>query len=389
MSGTARSAAACVACGSTAWSPLPDVGAGRSVTTAGQIVDEPLAKAHCRGCGLVQRRTPRLLADTDYYDRRYSFFDRPGAERFDRDRYDAMANWIRESVQSEPATALDVGCGRGWMLDAMRRVWPRTRFIGIEPSADDSEKARRRGLDVRTARLGDNRQATYDLVYATNVLEHTRSPAEFLIGLRRACAPGGQVVITCPDASTPNQDIMFSDQNFSFLPAHLQMLAGQAGLDVEAWHGPPPVVSLRDKQLVVFRTADRDAPTRSRVALLPADNERLYEARNAYVASWRDCDARLTRACKQCRQVYNFGTSTWSFLLAGYCPHYWRLVTACIIDGGGGEFLGKPVSDVGTITLRETDAVVLGVDPASQHHLAARFAGSPARLVTWNDLIGR
>ena len=41
----------------------------------------------------------------------------------------------------------------------------------------------------------------FDLVLATEVLEHLRRPAEALMALRVLCAPGGRVVITVPDGA--------------------------------------------------------------------------------------------------------------------------------------------------------------------------------------------
>jgi 2-polyprenyl-3-methyl-5-hydroxy-6-metoxy-1,4-benzoquinol methylase len=366
------------------------VGAGRSVTTSGRIIDQPLAKAHCGRCALVQRTAERYLAAGDYYEKRYSFYERPGAERFDRERYDTMASWIAASVPNPPRHVLDAGCGRGWMLEAMRRAYPNARFRGIEPSEAESENARSRGFNVTTARVGTETVAApeFDLVYATNVVEHTDAPADFLRALRRMLAPGGRIVITCPDATRPNQEMMFSDQNFSMLPVHLGTLAAQAGLVTLEWVAPPAHLSVRDKQLVVLGTDPRGARRNAPPPEAP-DGDRLYDWRCQYLASWTACHEKLKRECVGAAHVYHFGTSTWSFLLAGYCPDYWSLVTSCAIDGGSGEFLGKPVVDAEHLSLGEGDVVVMGVDPDRQQRFAERFGHTPARRVTWNDVIPR
>jgi SAM-dependent methyltransferase len=379
----------CVVCGATDWLPLPDVGGGRSVTTAGRLILDPLGKAHCSHCGLVQRTAAPFLAQTDFYEKRYTFYERPGADRFDRPRYTAMARWIRAAAPTAPARILDAGCGRGWMMEAMQAVFPGAAFRGIEPSEAESENARQRGFDVATARVGRSAagQGSYDLVYSTNVLEHTESPVDFLAGLRGMLAPAGRVVIICPDGSNPGSELMFSDQSFSFLPAHLEDLAAHAGLEVVRWGDPPAEPSLRDKQLVVLRRAAADRPAGAARAW--KDVAPLYQARCDYLNAWKSCGERLSRECQRARHVYNFGTSTWSFLLAGYCRDYWTLVTACMIDGGSGEFFGKPVRHAAQVRLAAGDVVVMGVDPKAQAGFAARFADSPARTVAWNDIIAR
>jgi SAM-dependent methyltransferase len=378
----------CVVCGASDWLMLPDPDNEQSVTTGGRIIAEGLGKSHCRSCGLVQRTRATLLAKTDFYETRYSFYNRPGANRFDRERYAQMAAWIRASLPITPVNVLDAGCGRGWMLEAMVSVLPSAHFRGIEPSETESENARRLGFDVVTGRVGSSASAAhYDLVYSTNVLEHTDAPLNFLIGLRELMAADGRIVITCPDASHPGSEMLFADQNFSFLPEHLEALAARAGLEVDTWAGPPAHVSLRDKQLVVLRQASA-APAKA-VTPQIEDSAALYERRRAYLQGWEQCGERLARECRGAGRVYHFGTSTWSFLLAAYCPEYWSQVTSCIIDGGSGEFFGKPVADAESVTLAADDVIVFGVDPDRQAWFAERFVDSPSRAVLWNDLVRR
>ena len=381
-------AATCAVCGASAWQALPDVGRGVSVTTAGRIINEPLGKAHCRRCGLGQRVTTRLLAQTDFYEKRYTFYARPGAEQFDRVRYGGMAEWIRRAVPMAPRRILDAGCGRGWMMEALAPRFPAAVLSGIEPSEADSEHARQRGLDVIGARVGAEgiRVRPADLVYSTNVLEHTEAPADFLAGLRQLLAPDGVIAILCPDGSVPGAELMFADQNFSILPPHFERLAQAAGLQVVLWQPPPPGSILRDKQLVLLRHATAGAP---RVEPAPVDVDVLCEKRRAYLDAWQRCDDWLMEACGAAATVYQFGTSTWAFLLAGYCRRYWARLDACMIDGGRGEFLGKPVLDAGRVDLTPGAVVVLGVDPDRHAEFASRFDGGAARIVSWRSLISR
>ncbi len=214
----------CAVCSGTEWHPLPRLDAGRSITTAGNIVSEPLGKSHCRRCGLVQRTAAPFLARTDFYEKHYSFYERPGASRFDCERYSGHGDVDCRRSPAPPARVLDAGCGRGWMLDAMASLYPESQFSGIEPSESESHNARRRGFDVITGRVGGGtlRTSRYDLIYSTNVLEHAECPAAFLANLRSMLAADGRIVITCPDASRPNAEMLFSDQNFSFMPSHLE-----------------------------------------------------------------------------------------------------------------------------------------------------------------------
>src|SRR5258708_40363121 len=99
----------CVLCGGHNFDPIPAPWT-HSMTTAGKLIDEPLSKAQCKTCGVLQRVQIRHLGHTDFYERQYSFYERPGAAIYDKPRYAAMAEWIRSSLaRFKPQFILDAG----------------------------------------------------------------------------------------------------------------------------------------------------------------------------------------------------------------------------------------------------------------------------------------
>lgn len=98
---------------------------------------------------------------------------------------------------------VDIGCGSGHLLRALSDRTPGARFVGV----DFSENAIRRARNVlHEARwlVGDAyapplKEASFDLVLCTEVLEHLERPREALDALVRLCAPDGRVVLTVPD----------------------------------------------------------------------------------------------------------------------------------------------------------------------------------------------
>jgi hypothetical protein len=177
---------------------------------------------------------------------------------------------------------------------------------------------------------------------------------------------------------------LWSDHNFSFEPRHLFAAAERVRMGIENWQRNPPHHSLLDKQLIVLRTQ----PGKSGVTPpLPAASDTL-QARREYIRSWDSVRARLDKATENCRRVFNFGASTWTWLLAAYCPAWWRSVECCLVDRFSGSCLGKRVAAVDEIRLDRNDAVVLGVNPASQDQVASRF-GSTCRTIHWDDLVSR
>lgn len=343
-------------------------------------------------CGILQRVEMRQLGETEFYEKHYSFYERPGASVFDAPRYAAMAGWIADVIAPfAPRTAFDAGCGRGWMLEALSKRFPSTTFTGVEPSEQESENARRRGLKVVTGKIGSELQleGRHDLVYSTNVVEHTTDPFQFLATLGSLVADNGFVVILCPDSSEPNSEFMFSDQNYSFTPLQLASVAYRAGLTAISWSTRANPPSLRDKQLMVFvKAGDGISPPCKFKRDSPLGE--LLETRRRYVLSYTRCDDYLVNEVRNASRIINFGTSTWSMLLAAYCPNYWCVVDSCAIDGGDGEFLGKEVFDASNFDLRNGDFVVLGTNPVTQDGFLKRFSSQKGvSCVRWNHVIGR
>jgi SAM-dependent methyltransferase len=93
---------------------------------------------------------------------------------------------------------LDAGCGTGRNLQEFGALGDAQ---GVDPSPEAIEFCRRRGLQAVTeARLESLPFAdgSFDLILATDVLEHIEHDADALTELRRVSAPGGRLLITVP-----------------------------------------------------------------------------------------------------------------------------------------------------------------------------------------------
>jgi len=95
----------------------------------------------------------------------------------------------------------EVGCGTGFVLQAIRRAHPSMALAGSDVGETALAYARSRVPDahlfVADARALPLRR-TYDVVGAFDVLEHIDDDAGALSGIRGAIAPGGGLLITVP-----------------------------------------------------------------------------------------------------------------------------------------------------------------------------------------------
>ena len=121
----------------------------------------------------------------------------------------------------DPGRVVDIGCWTGSFLVAAReRGWDP---VGLEPSKWASDRARERGLDVRTAGIDAHGldDASFRLVAMCDVLEHLDRPGEAVDTMRSLLERGGALYLTVPDAGSRLARLM-GRRWWSVLPMHVQ-----------------------------------------------------------------------------------------------------------------------------------------------------------------------
>lgn len=384
----------CVVCGSGQWLKLPDPSNRKSVTTAGSIIDEPLGKSQCAACGFVQRTEYPYLGSADFYENRYTtYYGRPGMEAFNSQHYVDIAQWLSDALgEFTPDSIVEVGCGRGWTLREISAVYPQAIVEGIEPSLVNSDEARRSGIAIHTAKLDKDNipDKQYDVVFSNHVLQHTTDPVGVFKAMGEITSSRGRIVVTVNDASIPNNELLYSDPNFSFLPTHIVRLAERAGLRMLSRRKAPDSEILKFSQLFVFCKQDHEGGG-LRSDPLPNTNaailEDLYGKRKQYIEVWSKIDDYLCWKTERCRNVYNFGAGLYSYLLACYCESYWKRVASCTVDRFSGQCVGKRVVPFEELQLSDRDCIVIGTRPGIQRDLALRLKNLGRETVCWDNFI--
>lgn len=114
-------------------------------------------------------------------------------------------------------SVLEVGCATG---NFRLHLPDDISYFGLEFNEKAIDKARSRGLDVRTIpleRFAASHRATFDSVFAFQVLEHVSQPRRFLLDMVSATKPGGLIVF-----SVPSEDsfLRYEVNNVTNLPPH-------------------------------------------------------------------------------------------------------------------------------------------------------------------------
>lgn len=97
---------------------------------------------------------------------------------------------------------LDIGCGHGKFLSRIKKRFKNIQIKGKDYSDEEIALAKKRGLNVSKCNLEegiDEKNNTFDIVYAGELIEHLYNPDIFLEESNRILKKGGYLLITTPN----------------------------------------------------------------------------------------------------------------------------------------------------------------------------------------------
>ena len=108
--------------------------------------------------------------------------------------------FLRGSVRAGDR-ALDVGCGTGEFTAALAQAGAEAIGVDVAEAALERARARHPGLDFRLVPFDGPLpfdDGTFELVWASEVIEHVADTARWLSELRRVLVPRGRLLVTTP-----------------------------------------------------------------------------------------------------------------------------------------------------------------------------------------------
>jgi SAM-dependent methyltransferase len=131
-----------------------------------------------------------------------AFYQTRQTDDFDDDR---LSKVLHEAIAVKPATALDIGCGRGTLLRRLQQSCPACELFGVEISALSAAEAAASGVRVFAASIADGLplpDGSMQLVIMGEVIEHLFDPDAALDEIKRVLAPGGTLILTTPNLAS-------------------------------------------------------------------------------------------------------------------------------------------------------------------------------------------
>jgi SAM-dependent methyltransferase len=127
-----------------------------------------------------------------------------------------------------PRRILDAGCGKGIFTFATARIFPEALVIGVDSSPElvrrNTILAERLGIKNIRFYVQDLTEfeapETYDVIIATDVLEHVADDCGLLCGFHAALQPGGRLVLHVPHVT--RHVLGWSRLNFIEIEGHIR-----------------------------------------------------------------------------------------------------------------------------------------------------------------------
>ena len=201
-----------------------------------------LTLIRCSGCASAFYEPPDIADFSDLGHDREQFW------RF----YVEVGGGVWETIwpilaAADRGSLLDVGCGFGFALDFWQRTG-RGEAVGLELADYGREGARQLGVTIHSELLQNCKALAgrrFDVVYASEVIEHVPEPSAFVALLSQWVADDGVLIMTTPAASFISQGNNSSTLLAALAPGfHGFLLSSEAFADTARHSGFSEVETL-------------------------------------------------------------------------------------------------------------------------------------------------
>ena len=200
--------------------------------------------SECRQCGLgFLNPRPSWEELEPYYSAQYAAYGHSHGARYDDELTVVEARrtgTFRHIPIPDGKRVLDVGCGGGYFLRICAKLGAKVQ--GIEPSPIAAEQALSQGIPVFNGMIDTfETHERFDLITASQVLEHVPDPVAVLAKMRSLLAPGGMIWLAVPNADCRWANALGWKWDGADLPYHLlhfgpramESAATRAGLSIK------------------------------------------------------------------------------------------------------------------------------------------------------------
>lgn len=205
----------------------------------------------CNGCGFVFLSPMPTQAELNEL---YSGDDGITADHYPKAKSRrGRAFWaaVRFLPYLRGRRALDIGCGGGFMVDAMRRMGARAAGVDISPGAIAYARKQfpKNRFWCESFETFDADGEQFDFIYSSEVIEHLNDLPTYMALLRKVAAPGARLFLTTPDIGSPRRPENVTDWDVFSPPRHVQFFDETTLARLFSGHGFGEAKRIPDKKV--------------------------------------------------------------------------------------------------------------------------------------------
>lgn len=154
----------------------------------------------------------------------------PMAEARREKIFKPRAEFIAESFpEVRSGRIADIGAGFGLFLEELKKLWPESDIVAIEPSVDMANICRVKGLNVLESTLeAVSSTERFNLLTAFELFEHLHDPAPFVERVLDLLNPGGYLFLTTLNGLGFDIQILWERAKSVSPPHHLNFFNPQS-----------------------------------------------------------------------------------------------------------------------------------------------------------------
>ena len=287
-----------------------------------------LKVAFCGNCGMVQ-----LLEQPDremMFHENYAYFSSISTRM--ADHFKSFANMVRDTYLAEDPFIIELGSNDGIMLHHFADAG--IRHLGVEPSANVAEAARKRGVDTvckffdeALAERIKTKNGPAHAILAANVMCHIPYLHSVVAGMAKLLAPRGVVIFEDPYLGDIiekiSYDQIYDEHVFYFSVASVEYLFARHGLEIidikpQNVHGGSMRYIIARKDVYQVSSVVLAQKTRERELGLK-DIETFHNFRRNVEASRNNLMTALRDLKTKGRRVIGYGATSKSTTVTNYC----------------------------------------------------------------------
>jgi len=214
------------------------------VTSDSHILNKSVENRICLDTGIIYNASGIRGKESEFYTNDYDLHSESAVSEFtyfdkgeQKGLYDLIADFILDSVELNPkGKALDIGCGKGLLLNRFNKRLPDWELYAIEPSKNAISffKEVMPKLNVFNGNFDESTYMNqkFDFVMANGVLEHVPDPFKFMKQFANCITDKGYGFIGVPNFETNPTDLFTYDHLSRFTIETISHVFASAGLKI-------------------------------------------------------------------------------------------------------------------------------------------------------------